>query len=42
MTLTARFLGAFGDARVIAKGEAAGLKLVAKGADPNFARGTYE
>ncbi|RWP46009.1 MAG: FkbM family methyltransferase [Mesorhizobium sp.] len=42
MTLTARFLSVFGDARVIAKGEAAGLKLVAKSADPNFVRGTYE
>lgn len=40
--LTAKVLGVFGDARVIAKGEAAGLKLVAKGADPNFVRGTYE
>jgi FkbM family methyltransferase len=42
VTLTARFLSVFSDARVIAKGEAAGLKLVAKSADPNFVRGTYE
>ncbi len=39
VTLTARFLSVFGDARVIAKGEAAVLKLVAKSADPNFVRG---
>ncbi|TIQ61618.1 MAG: methyltransferase, partial [Mesorhizobium sp.] len=42
MRLTAKFLGVFCDARVIAKGEAAGLKLVAQSADPNFVRGTYE
>lgn len=39
---TAKFLGMFCNARVIAKGEAAGLQLVARSADPNFVRGTYE
>lgn len=42
MRSTAKFLGMFCDARVIAKGEAAGLKLMARNADPNFVRGTYE
>jgi FkbM family methyltransferase len=32
----------FSDTQLIAEGEAAGLKIVARGADPNFARGTYE
>jgi FkbM family methyltransferase len=37
-----RLRGVFSDTRVIAAGEAAGLILVARRADPNFLRGTYE
>jgi FkbM family methyltransferase len=42
MGLTARLRSTFSQTHVIAEGEAAGLKLVARRADPNFARGTYE
>lgn len=37
-----RILSAFSDTHTIRDGKAAGLKLVSRGADPNFARGTYE
>ena len=43
MTLTARFLSVFGDARVIAKGEAAGLELRGEERRPEvLGQGTYE
>jgi FkbM family methyltransferase len=42
MQLLTRLCDALGQPRVIAAGEAAGLRLVAHRADPNFARGTYE
>ena len=42
MTLLARLLGAFSSSHVVANGFAAGLRLVARRADPTFAQGTYE
>jgi FkbM family methyltransferase len=40
--LVSKLLGVFSARHVIATGEAAGLTLVSRGADPDFARGTYE
>jgi FkbM family methyltransferase len=42
MQLLTRLRDALGQPRIVAAGEAAGLRLVANHADPNFARGTYE
>lgn len=42
MELVSKLFGALSTRRVIATGEAAGLTLVSRGADPDFARGTYE
>ena len=42
MELMAKLRGIFSEASVVAEGRGAGLKLVARGADPNFARGIYE
>lgn len=40
--LWSNLIGVFSADHVIATGEAAGLRLVSRGADPTFARGTYE
>ncbi|HXV31053.1 MAG TPA: FkbM family methyltransferase [Sinorhizobium sp.] len=42
MGLVSKLLDVFSEKHVIASGEAAGLTLVSRGADPDFARGTYE
>lgn len=42
MRLVSRLLDAFSERRVVATGEAAGLTLVSRDADPEFGRGTYE
>lgn len=42
MQLLMRLRDALGQPRIVAAGEAAGLRLVAHRADPDFARGTYE
>ena len=42
MQLLTRLRDALGQPRVVASGEAVGLRLVANHADPDFARGTYE
>lgn len=42
MRLVSKLLDVFSERHVIAAGEAAGLILVSRGADPDFARGTYE
>lgn len=42
MRLISKLRDAIPVARVIAEGHAAGLKIAARRADPNFARGTYE
>jgi FkbM family methyltransferase len=42
MQLLTRLRDALGRPRVVASGEAVGLRLVANHADPDFARGTYE
>lgn len=42
MELMAKLRSIFSETYVIAEGRGAGLKLVARGADPNFARGIYE
>ena len=42
MDIAARLRGLFSETRAIADGEAAGLKLFAHGAQPDFAKGIYE
>jgi FkbM family methyltransferase len=42
MQLLSKLRDAISDTRIIADGQAAGLKIAARHADPNFARGTYE
>lgn len=42
MELMAKLRDIFSETCVVARGQGAGLKLVARGADPNFARGSYE
>ena len=42
MQFLTRLRDALGQPRIVAAGEAAGLRLVANRADPTFARGTYE
>lgn len=42
MGIGTRLRSMFSDTQIVSGGDAAGLKLVARGADPNFARGTYE
>jgi len=42
MAVLTRLLNAFSRPQIVASGVAAGLKLVARRADPTFARGTYE
>ena len=42
MHLMAKLLDALSNSHIVAEGEAAGLKLVTRSGDQNFARGTYE